>query len=145
MSQLQGKKTYAFSSQKWIRESHKSSNRVMIHIPLNNPMLLVTSTNQIFMPDLFLSLLYNSDTSGMVKTARKAKSIPLSLGCNQQYHAWWNTANPTGSGPTVQRDAFTTALTLQTQLRVESKSVLLPKPELTAGYRQSKHACWGAQ
>lgn len=59
----------------------------MIHIPLNNPMLLVTSTNQIFMPDLFLSMLYNSDTSGMVKTARKAKSIPLSLGCNQQYHA----------------------------------------------------------
>lgn len=37
--------------------------------------------SQIFKPDLFLSFLYNTDTSGMVKTARKAKSIPLSLGC----------------------------------------------------------------
>lgn len=42
------KKTNAFSSQKWISNSYKSSNKVMIHIPLNNSMLLVTSTNQIF-------------------------------------------------------------------------------------------------
>lgn len=58
------------------------------------------------MPDLFLSFRYNTDTSGMAKTARKAKSIPLSLGCNQKHHAWWNTANPTGSGFSAQRDAF---------------------------------------
>lgn len=40
----------------------------------------------------------------MVKTARKTKSIPLSLGCNQKYHAWWNTTNPTGSGYSVQTE-----------------------------------------
>lgn len=97
------------------------------------------------MPDLFLSFLYNIDTSGMVKTASEAKSIPFSLGCNQKHHAWWNTANPTGSGYRVQRDAFTTALTLQTQLRVESSPAPPTKAELTAGYGQSRQTRWGAQ
>lgn len=36
---------------------------------------------------------------------------------------------------------FTTAPTLQTQLRVESQPVLLTQPELTAGSGQSKQTC----